>query len=658
MPYTAPATTEPNEPKLLGPFLGYVTPHSIKIWLHLESEPQTIYLSLHDGDDKAPRAAGVLSLRREKLFTDCVTIEGLRSDTRYFYKLWTDPEHSLPLNLQGLTEKDLQFRTLSEDANAQIDFLLMSCHNPTVSGADGFDGHAVWADLPQIINRESNKSVRFVLLVGDQVYSDDWEQKLLDEPTADARLRLYLSAYRRFWSNIHYRRVMCALPAVMMWDDHDITDGWGSRVDAYVGETSEFKPEWKRLFESAFQAFSLMQASRNPPTLAPNPRDGLDFCFRIGPWGFVFMDLRTNRNLRQGRIITSEQASRIRDWVEANKREMHTVFVASSVVFSHGSPVVEDLTLKLWPYVMGLVAWIASKSKWGEGLQTKFNKSLGDISDDIKDSWGSKENAGQADQVLDYLFGLQNDREHPLGVVILSGDIHTSGYANIYSSDPAHDGRSSIPHITSSSVSYSPFNWLMEAVYRQASKTVLLGTKSVYSSQISHHFCSRSAAVLSIRPTRDEGDFQLKVKYYLEGFPEPQILLFDLSRTSHRENISWVAQEALFKKDYAPANVDVAAKMEEHAKVDVEAVMDERAKTWPVKMNWRESVVDLMKLWNMDSSLGARKKLAQQWGYTGVLNGSGDMNIWLRNEVLRRIKEAEGRVPDGAAASPVTPASS
>jgi phosphodiesterase/alkaline phosphatase D-like protein len=122
----------------------------------------------------------------------------------------------------------------------------MSCHNPTVSGADGFDGHAVWADLPQIISRESNKSVRFVLLVGDQAYADDWETQLLDEPNADARLRLYLSAYRRFWSNIHYRRVMCALPAVMMWDDHDITDGWGSRVDSYVGETSEFKPEWSR----------------------------------------------------------------------------------------------------------------------------------------------------------------------------------------------------------------------------------------------------------------------------------------------------------------------------------------------------------------------------------------------------------------------------
>jgi phosphodiesterase/alkaline phosphatase D-like protein len=644
---TAQNTSSPSEPKLLGPFLGYVTSHSIKIWLHLEGERRTIYVSLHAENVDAPQeAAGALNIRPEALFTDCITMEGLRPDTRYFYKLWTNPAHSLPLDLQGLTEKDLQFRTLSEDTSAQIDFLLMSCHNPTVSGVDGFDGHAVWADLPQIISRESNKCIRFALLVGDQVYADDWEKRVLAEPNADARLRLYLSAYRRFWSNIHYRRVMCSLPAVMMWDDHDITDGWGSRIDSYVGETSEFKPEWKRLFESAFQAFSLMQASRNPPTLARNPKDGLDFCFRIGPWGFIFMDLRTNRNLRRGRVITADQAARIRNWVDSNRREMHTVFVASSVVFSHGSPVVEDLTLTIWPYVMRLVAWIAGKAKWGKGLQTRFDKSLGDISDDIKDSWGSKENAGQADLVLDYLFGLQNDRERPLGIVILSGDIHTSGYANIYSSDVAHVERSSIPHITSSSVSYSPFHWLMEAVYRHASKTVGLGAKGVYSSQISHHFCSRSAAVISIRPTRNEDDYQLKVKYYLEGFPEPQILLFDLSHTSHRENIAWVAQEALFEKDYAPT-----------ANVDVESLMRDRAKEAPENLNWQESIVDMMKLLNMDSSLGARKKLAQQWGYTGSLNGSADMNIWLHQQVMQRVREAGGGAPDRGGGA-VTPAPS
>jgi hypothetical protein len=57
-------TSSPTELKLLGPFLGYVTPHSIKIWLHLEGEQRSIYVSLHEGEVKATRAvAGVLDLR-------------------------------------------------------------------------------------------------------------------------------------------------------------------------------------------------------------------------------------------------------------------------------------------------------------------------------------------------------------------------------------------------------------------------------------------------------------------------------------------------------------------------------------------------------------------------------------------------------------------
>jgi phosphodiesterase/alkaline phosphatase D-like protein len=628
--------SRPNEPKLLGPFLGHVTANSIKIWLHFEGSHEVIYVTLHpNAPDTREFTSATLTLRQERLFTDCVTIEGLSPDTKYFYRLWTNQAHSLPLPLQGLTEKDLNFRTLSADPNAQIDFVVMSCHNPTVSQLDGFEGHAVWADLPQIIARESNEKVRFALLVGDQVYADEWQDKILQEETEDGRLRHYLSAYRRFWSNIHYRRVMCSLPAVMIWDDHDITDGWGSEASSFDGDTAEFKPEWKRLFEAAFKAFSIMQGSRNPPTLANNPRDGLDFCFRVGKWGFVLMDLRTNRNLRLHRLLTPDQARRIRKWAEDNKRDMNTLFVVSPVVLSHGSPVVEDLTVAAWPWVMKLVDFISRGSKWGKGLQTKFGKSLGDIRDDIKDSWGSKENAAQTDDLLNFLFGLQNDEDHSVGVIILSGDIHTSGYANIYSSDPDHAGRSSIPHITSSSVSYSPFNWLLEAVYRHASKAVTLGARGVYTSQISHHFCSRSVAVLSLRPAHVQDDYQLKVKYYLEGFPEPQILLFDLSRTSHRENVAWVAQEKLFEKEYSPS-----------ANVDINAVLMERAKTKTRSLDWPNSIVDLMKLLNLDSTLGARKKLAQEWGYTGALNGSAEMNIWLHQEMIKRIRESGGNVPE------------
>jgi hypothetical protein len=292
----------------------------------------------------------------------------------------------------------------------------------------------------------------------------------------------------------------------------------------------------------------------------------------------------------------------------------------------------------IWPYVMKLVDLLSGWAKWGKGLQTKFNETLYDIRDDIKDSWGAPENAAQADMMLDYLFGLQNDRNNPVSVVILSGDIHTSGYANIYSSDPAHIERSSIPHITSSSVAYTPFNWLVEAISRHASKTVVLGARGAYSSQISHHFCSRSVAVLSLRPKPAAGDHQLKVKFYLEGFPEPQTLLFDLDRISHRENIAWVAQEKLFQKDYAPTS-----------SIDVEAILVERAGKITEKLNWRESIVDLMKVLKLDSSLGARKRLAQQFGYEGTLDGSADMNIWLYRELVKKIRDGGGKLPPGVA---------
>jgi len=614
-----------SEKGLLGPFLGQVTTNSIKIWLHLEAKARTVYVSVHPTEDTSQRSGtGKLNFTTEKMYTDCVTIEGLQPDTKYFYRLWTDPGYLEPLDLQGLEQRELRFYTLSNDPNAQTDFLIMSCHNPTVSTMDGFDGLAVWADVPQIIASQRHKRVRFALLVGDQVYADEAKDALLNEATEAGRRRIYLEIYRKFWSSIHYRRVMCRLPAVMMWDDHDITDGWGSTEDSFVPGSDEFKPEWQRMFASASFMFGLMQASRNPPSLSENPEEGFDCCFRVGTMGFVLMDLRTNRNLKKKRLWRPEQLARVKSWVEKNRGELKTLFVVSPVVFSHGSPVVEDFTASIWPLVMDAITYL-TKNEWlGVGLQTKFDKSLGDIRDDIKDSWAWQDNANETEGVLSYLFALQNEKLNPLSVIVLSGDIHTSGFASIYSNDPRHETCSSIPHITSSSVSYSPFNWILEAIYRFASKSVVLGTSNTYSSQISHHFCYRSVAVLSARNENGENDL-LKVKYYLEGFPEPQILLFDLNRASHRENITWVAQTNLYPKEYA-----------ETANVDVQDLISQRALSHPGKpLNTSTSIVDLMKLLKMDHGLGARKKLAQQLGYDGALDGSAQMNIWL----LQKLKD-------------------
>ena len=62
-------------------------------------------------------------------------------------------------------------------------------------------------------------------------------------------------------------------------------------------------------------------------------------------------------------------------------------------------------------------------------------------------------------------------------------------------------------------------------------------------------------------------------------------------------------------------------------------------------LNWRTSIVDLMKLLGMDSSLDNRKELATELGYTGDKDGSAEMNIWLHKAVMRQLAEHGGKVP-------------
>lgn len=79
--------------------------------------------------------------------------------------------------------------------------------------------------------------------------------------------------------------------------------------------------------------------------------------------------------------------------------------------------------------------------------------------------------------------------------------------------------------------------------------------------------------------------------------------------------------------------------------VDISAVLDAMAAQNPEKLNWKTSIVDLMKLVGMDSSLSARKELATELGYTGNKEDSATMNIWLHKQVLRKLAENGGKVP-------------
>jgi hypothetical protein len=93
----------------------------------------------------------------------------------------------------------------------------------------------------------------------------------------------------------------------------------------------------------------------------------------------------------------------------------------------------------------------------------------------------------------------------------------------------------------------------------------------------------------------------------------------------------------------APASAPAApAAMPE---VDVVAILDQKAQSAGQPLNWRTSIVDLLKLLQLDSSLESRKELARELHYSGDTGDSASMNIWLHKQVMAKLAANGGKVP-------------
>jgi hypothetical protein len=455
MTETSASSQEPTS-IVLGPFVGNITHSSVRIWLNVEvgDADKNIFVTLKHLK-RAPESeaakkdgkvdiqtipnpvvvqSGVIKCLRADLGTGIVDLGNLEPNSEYSYQLWEDEAHSIELNLNPPTKKKrasqsndvlesrhLRFWTLPTDGyGRQLDFLLMSCHHPGTKEADGFGGFAVWNQIPEIIKVDQNANVRFAILAGDQIYADEVEAQVLAERDPQKRKQLYLSIYKKFWDNVEYRKVLCSVPAVLMWDDHDITDGWGSREDSYSAKDPyEFSDEWLDLFGTAKEMFRIMQASRNPDPLSKNFENGFDTCFTVGKAGFVVADLRSNRNVKKYRMWKCEQLEAIKTWVANNKQDLHTLFFVSSVVFSHGDPEIEGWILKIWFPVLNLFKKLERVRLLKRPVDF-FNTQFGDLRDDINDSWGSPPNKEEADRVLDFLFDLENPPDEENLLMLLS----------------------------------------------------------------------------------------------------------------------------------------------------------------------------------------------------------------------------------------------
>ncbi len=79
--------------------------------------------------------------------------------------------------------------------------------------------------------------------------------------------------------------------------------------------------------------------------------------------------------------------------------------------------------------------------------------------------------------------------------------------------------------------------------------------------------------------------------------------------------------------------------------VDVAPILDKAVAAKKEKLEWRTSIVDLMKALDIDSSLSARKDLAKELGYTGDTNDSATMNMWLHKQVMAKLAANGGKLP-------------
>jgi len=258
------------------------------------------------------------------IYTGVIT--GLEADTEYLYQVEFNSISFLP---RGLVASDLTFRTLAEDSAG--DFVLMSCHGVERWEADhkGKSDRtwAMWTKLHTLL--QSSPAIRFGILGGDQVYMDQmfnrrliyWMRRLRFDEIQDR----FWCVYYRHWSHPEYRKVLARLPTFLMWDDHDIVDGWGTRSEK---DNWLLKARWRTYGVRAEEAFYAFQSCRNPGRLSNLTHT---FLFKHARTALLGMDLRKERDYKKGIMLSAEHKRQIEGAIEQRQGEIDHCYLLSPV---------------------------------------------------------------------------------------------------------------------------------------------------------------------------------------------------------------------------------------------------------------------------------------------------------------------------------------
>lgn len=370
----------------------------------------------------------------------------LNPDTTYYYALYNPEKDAWELG----AVKNHTFKTLPvEKAGAwDITFGFYSCHMPFDPKSQSKADASMWALMEKEL-RFSN--ARFVIGGGDQVYSDgtdylniwSWLRRVKDEdPSVEDMQSWYRDIYRGYWGFPDVQAVHRQFPNYMVWDDHEIMDGWGSYKKQELSDQLDTHIEWNdieldedentkknlilanRMFDAAKRTYYEYQHAHNPDT----PEKQFDFSFSGCGADYFFLDMRGERDFdrKNNAILGSEQHKRLKKWAEElDDKKSTPIFIVSTVPLVH-----------LKDFVSNLLDWL----------------SIFGARDDVRDHWAHDRHSKEFIKLLTTIFDCSERTGRP--VVVMCGDVHIGGIFEIFSKNTKYK-RARVFQVTSSAITYA-----------------------------------------------------------------------------------------------------------------------------------------------------------------------------------------------------------
>lgn len=328
---------------------------SMGFWISATSQDEVSLLSVAVWETNLGKTKAVVYPFRaptKHYVTSIAIADKLRENTQYHYEVRLNGE----AQLCGLDSEAFTFHTLSASPD-NLEILLMSCHGIEAyqqdPKTDDKDTWNMWDRVLQALQQRPN--CRIGLLGGDQVYMDDTFgediSKFNPKKPDEAQVKAF-EAYRKYWGEPVYRRVLARLPCLLMWDDHDIIDGWGSREEQFGSE------KWKIYGEILYRAFDEMQGSRNIGVL--NEKNGYSFLFKSGSCAVLGLDLRNTRRrktLTEFEMLSDAAKTDIKNAISGLTTDIETLFILSPVTIARMGGKVEFFLGALSNFMWELMKW-------------------------------------------------------------------------------------------------------------------------------------------------------------------------------------------------------------------------------------------------------------------------------------------------------------